>query len=221
MLSRRSCLEADRDDGIIDVQRSKYPVSVTYVPSGDIIDLITIFFIAVGLAMDAFAVAIAKGITVTHGRRRTGLLLASLFGGFQALMPVLGWIAGLGFQDMIVSVGHWIAFGLLGFIGSKMIFDSWKNKEDEDGDVTLTLALILAVATSIDALMVGLSFAVLETSILVPILVIGGVTFALSYAGFTFGSGLGKMFGRRVKVVGGIILIAIGTKILLEHTIWA
>lgn len=148
-------------------------------------------------------------------------MLASLFGGFQALMPVLGWIAGLGFQDMIVSVGHWIAFGLLGFIGGKMIYDSWKNKEDEDGDVTLTLALILAVATSIDALMVGLSFAVLETPIIVPILVIGGVTFALSYAGFTFGSGLGKVFGNRVRVVGGIILIAIGTKILLEHTIWA
>lgn len=185
------------------------------------LDLISIFLIAIGLAMDAFAVSIAKGITVSRARRRTGLLLASLFGGFQALMPVLGWTAGLGLQDLIVSVDHWIAFGLLSFIGAKMICDSTRAEGDEEEDVTLYLALVLAVATSIDALMVGLSFAVLESSILVPVLVIGVVTFILSYTGFYFGSLLGERFGRRVKIVGGIILIAIGTRILLEHTLWA
>jgi putative Mn2+ efflux pump MntP len=184
---------------------------------GGYLDFVTIILIAIGLAMDAFAVSIAKGITVKRNRRRTAILLASLFGGFQALMPVIGWLAGLSFRNVIMGIDHWIAFGLLGFIGAKMIYESTKNEGVDEKDITLHLALTLAVATSIDALMVGLSFAFLETSILFPILIIGIVTFVLSLIGFVFGSGMGKVFGKRVEIVGGIILILIGVQILVEH----
>ncbi len=179
-------------------------------------DLITIILIAVGLAMDAFAVSIAKGITVNHNRRKSAVLLVSLFAGFQMLMPVVGWLVGLSFKEIIMSVDHWIAFGLLSFIGAKMIYDSRKTENGKQ-EVTLSSALVLAVATSIDALMVGLSFAFLETSIVLPVLVIGLVTFTLSLVGFVFGSSLGKVFGEKVKIVGGIILILIGLRILLDH----
>jgi putative Mn2+ efflux pump MntP len=178
-----------------------------------------VILIAIGLSMDAFAVSIAKGISVQRNRRGAAILLASLFGGFQALMPVVGWLAGLGLRDMIMEVDHWIAFGLLGFIGAKMIYDSTKSEGVPEEDVTLSLALVLAVATSIDALMVGLGFAFLEIPILIPILIIGVVTFVLSYLGFMFGSRIGAIFGRRVKILGGIILILIGIRILAEHTL--
>jgi manganese efflux pump family protein len=181
------------------------------------LDLITMLLIAIGLAMDAFAVSIAKGMTVKKDRRKTAVMLAVFFGGFQALMPAIGWMAGLGLKDIIMGIDHWIAFGLLGFIGAKMIFESTKSEGDDGDKVTLTLALTLAVATSIDALMVGLSFALLETSILLPILIIGMVTFALSLIGFMGGSGLGRMFGKKIQIVGGIILIFIGLQILVEH----
>ena len=118
-----------------------------------------------------------------------------------------------------MGIDHWIAFGLLGFIGAKMIYDTTKSEDDKDENVTLYAALILAVATSIDALMVGLSFAFLETDIFFPILVIGAVTFVLSLIGFEFGSRMGMIFGKRIRVLGGIILIVIGIRILAEHTL--
>jgi putative Mn2+ efflux pump MntP len=169
--------------------------------------------------MDAFAVSIAKGITITRNRRKTAILLASLFGGFQALMPFIGWLAGLGLKDLIMGIDHWIAFGLLGFIGMKMIYDSIKGEDEREEGVSLYVALTLALATSIDALMVGLSFAFLETSILIPIIIIGMVTFLLCLVGFVFGSGLGKVFGKRVQIIGGLVLILIGVRILIEHTL--
>ena len=181
-------------------------------------DILTIVLIAIGLAMDAFAVSIAKGIAVNSHRRRTALLLGLFFGGFQMLMPAIGWFVGLSFKEIIMGVDHWIAFGLLAFIGSKMIYDSTK-KDNENKDETLSLhsVLILAIATSIDALMVGLSFAFLNNSILEPILAIGLITFLLSVSGFFFGCGLGRVFGNKIKIVGGLIFIAIGLRILLEH----
>jgi manganese efflux pump family protein len=181
-------------------------------------DLLTTILIAVGLAMDAFAVSIAKGMAISRQRRKFALLLGGFFGGFQMLMPAIGWLVGLSFKDMIMGVDHWIAFSLLAFIGAKMIYDSTKkdsNKKDES--LRLHSILILAIATSIDALMVGLSFAFLNTSILEPILVIGLITFMLSVTGFFFGCGLGRVFGNKIKIVGGLILIAIGLRILLEH----
>jgi putative Mn2+ efflux pump MntP len=182
-------------------------------------DVTTVVLIAVGLAMDSFAVSIAKGITVTRNRRRTAFLLASLFGGFQVLMPLIGWLAGLSFQDLIMSIDHWIAFGLLGFIGAKMIYDTTKSDDGKDENITLRMALILAVATSIDALMVGLSFAFLESDILIPVLIIGAVTFAFCLVGFEFGSRMVTIFGRRIRVIGGIVLILIGVRILAEHVL--
>ena len=181
-------------------------------------DAPTILLIAVGLAMDAFAVSIAKGLVIKHERRRMALLLASFFGGFQMLMPVIGWLVGSSLEAVIVGIDHWIAFGLLAFIGSKMIYDSIR-KEDGEREESLRLhsLLTLAVATSIDALMIGLSFAFLETQIFVPVLVIGLITFLLSLTGFFFGCGLGRIFGNKVKIVGGLILLAIGIRILFEH----
>ena len=126
-------------------------------------DLLTVLLIAVGLAMDAFAVSIAKGMTISHHRRKFALLLGGFFGGFQMLMPAIGWLVGLSFADVIMGVDHWIAFGLLAFIGSKMIFDSTKKESGmNDESLKLHSILILAIATSIDALMVGLSFAFLN-----------------------------------------------------------
>lgn len=180
-------------------------------------DMVTIFLIAVGLAMDAFAVSVARGMTASKDRLRSAIFLALLFGGFQALMPLIGWLAGLSFKDLIMSIDHWIAFGLLSLIGAKMIFDAVKGEESDDKELTPLLALTLAVATSIDALMVGLSFAFLETSILVPVMVIGSVTFALCFMGFIFGSSLGEFFGGKIRIVGGAILILIGIRILVEH----
>jgi len=180
-------------------------------------DFVTVILIAIGLSMDAFAVSIAKGISVNKNRRKSAILLASLFGGFQALMPVIGWLAGLGLREIIMGVDHWIAFGLLGFIGAKMIYDSTKSEDGKEEDVTIFAALALAVATSIDALMVGLSFAFLEIPILIPILLIGTVTLMLSYLGFIFGSRMGSIFGKKIKIFGGLILILIGIRILIEH----
>ena len=181
-------------------------------------DLFTIILIAVGLAMDAFAVSIAKGIVINHNRQKTALLLGGFFGGFQMLMPAIGWLVGLSFKEIIMGVDHWIAFGLLAFIGLKMIYDSIKKeKENEETTLKLHTLLILAVATSIDALMVGLSFAFLQTPILEPIIAIGLITFLLSISGFYFGCGLGRIFGNKIKIIGGLILIAIGLKILLDH----
>jgi putative Mn2+ efflux pump MntP len=183
------------------------------------VDAITIILIAVGLAMDAFAVSIANGMNPPSSqRRRLALLTAVFFGGFQMIMPVVGWLIGFSLQSIIMAVDHWIAFGLLAFIGTKMVYDGVK-KEPEQGTSNLRLytLLVLAVATSIDALMVGLSFAFLQTDILMPILVIGTVTFGLSFVGFYFGCRLGRIFGNKIKVVGGTVLILIGLRILFEH----
>jgi len=183
-----------------------------------IMDALTIVLIAVGLAMDAFAVSIAKGIVIKHQRQKTALLLASFFGGFQMLMPVIGWLAGTSLETVIAGIDHWLAFGLLLLIGSKMIYDSIR-KEDGENEQSLRFhsLMVLAVATSIDALMIGLSFAFLQIQILLPILVIGLITFFLSLTGFFFGCGLGRIFGNKIKIVGGLILLAIGMRILLEH----
>jgi len=181
-------------------------------------DALTIVLIAAGLAMDAFAVSIAKGIVIKRQRQKTALLLASFFGGFQMLMPVIGWLAGSSLKTLIVGIDHWIAFGLLTFIGCKMIYDSIRREDGEREESLLLRSLMtLAVATSIDALMIGLSFAFLQTQILVPVLVIGVITFLLSLTGFFFGCGLGRIFGNRIKIVGGLILLVIGIRILLEH----
>jgi len=181
-------------------------------------DIPTILLIAFSLAMDAFAASITSGIVVTHQRRRSALTMALFFGGFQMFMPMIGWLAGLGVKEFIMGVDHWIAFGLLALIGFKMIYDSTKKKSDKkDNRLSIHTLLTLSIATSIDALMVGLSFAFLQTYIATPIIIIGIVTYSLSLMGFFFGNTVGKFFGNKIKIIGGLILISIGTRILIEH----
>ena len=182
-------------------------------------DILSIALIAIGLAMDAFAVSIANGIVTTRQRRKSALIVASFFAGFQMFMPIIGWLAGFSFKTVIIGIDHWIAFGLLTVIGTKMIYDSTKKEVAREATLKLHSLLTMSIATSIDALMVGLSFAFIQTEILLPVAVIGLVTFLLSFVGFFFGCGLGRIFGNRIKVVGGLVLIAIGVRILIEHLV--
>jgi len=182
-----------------------------------------LLLIALGLSMDAFAVAVASGATMKRLHLPHALKMALFFGGFQALMPALGWLAGLGMKNFISGVDHWIAFGLLSAIGGKMLYEAFKIKEEEDCGGPKTCPFdtgtltVLAIATSIDALAVGLTFAALAVSIVAPVLVIGAVTFAMSVAGVRLGSSGGHFFEHRMEAAGGFILIGIGLKILAEH----
>lgn len=184
-------------------------------------DLVTVFVVAFGLAMDAFAVSIASGLTVKGLRINHALRMAAFFGGFQAFMPVIGWLAGLTLAGFISGVDHWIAFGLLLFIGCKMIYGAIRLEASErHGDsLSLYALLLLSVATSIDALAVGLSFAFLGIAIATPVIVIGAVTFSLSFIGASAGNKLGHLFENKIEIVGGLVLIGIGLKILIEHSL--
>lgn len=183
-----------------------------------------IWLLAVGLAMDCFAVSIASGIIMKRISLRPMLSMAFAFGFFQALMPLIGWIGANSFSHLIEDWDHWIAFAILAFLGGRMVCESFKDEECHKFDPTnLKVLLTLAVATSIDALAVGISFAFLGTysisTILPPIGIIGLVSFVLSLAGLMFGICFGHSIARklRAELWGGIILIAIGTKILIEH----
>lgn len=183
-------------------------------------NVISILAIGVGLSMDAFAVSIAKGMTMKkQDVFRYALILGLFFGGFQALMPLIGWWIGGYFQSLISSIDHWIAFVLLGIIGLNMIRESFHQDEDEDADASLTLKsiLILAIATSIDALAVGISFAFLQVNIWMAITVIGITTFVLSFIAVYIGNRIGGMLEKYAGILGGVILIGIGLKILVEH----
>lgn len=180
--------------------------------------MLFILLIALGLAMDAFAVAVANGVTLERFRLESALKIALFFGGFQALMPLLGWLAGLGLRELISGFDHWVAFGLLGSIGCKMIYGALRTGPRRAVDPPgLSMLLVLSLATSIDALAVGLSFAFLGVAILAPAVVIGGVTFLLAFSGVFLGQRLGRLFEREAEALGGLILIGIGLKILLEH----
>lgn len=183
-------------------------------------DYFSILVIAVGLAMDAFAVSVACGVTIKQMGLRQTLTIAASFALFQALMPIVGWLAGLGFRDYIAAYDHWIAFGLLAGIGFKMIYEAGRLEEDEEIDaMSGGRLLLLSLATSIDALAVGLSFSLLNITILTPALIIGFVTGGLSHGGIILGRKVGHLFEGKIEIIGGIILILIGLKILLEHTI--
>ncbi|MBX5328923.1 MAG: manganese efflux pump MntP family protein [Candidatus Bathyarchaeota archaeon] len=186
-------------------------------------EIVEIIIIALGLAMDAFAVSVANGmITTKHSRNSDALKMATFFGSFQAFMPIIGWAIGLGLIDFISGFDHWVAFGLLGFIGCKMIYEAIRKVKEEKKVKTLSVhvLLILAIATSIDALAVGISFAFLKiASIAIPAIIIGVVTFLLSFFGASTGNKLGEVFGKKIEIVGGLILIGIGLKILIEHLV--
>ncbi len=182
--------------------------------------LFELFLIAVGLSMDAFAVAICKGLAMQRVNRRDALLLAAFFGGFQALMPLTGYLLGSQFAGYIERWDHWIAFVLLAFIGGNMIKESREQTEEEQescGNVTYRELFTLAVATSIDALAVGVSFAFLGVRIGHAVTLIGCTTFALTLVGVWVGNLFGSRYKSRAELTGGVILILIGLKILLEH----
>jgi putative Mn2+ efflux pump MntP len=181
--------------------------------------LVTIFIIAVGLAMDSFAVAIVEGGAYKKLHLRHAFHIAVLFGLFQAFMPVVGYFCGTGIKEYIDHYDHWVAFFILAAIGSKMIYESTKinstnNQRTGSGPVML---MTLSVATSIDALAVGITLGLVHSSIALAALVIGAVTFVLSYAGVYIGHKFGHFFESKIEAAGGIVLIAIGLKILLEH----
>ena len=187
------------------------------------VKLLEVLFIALGLSMDAFAVAVASGATMKRLHVPHALKMGLFFGGFQALMPVLGWAAGLSMKSFISGWDHWIAFGLLSAVGGKMFYEAFEIKEEEEcaggktcpfNTGTLT---VLALATSIDALAVGLTFSLLQVSIIAPVLIIGLVTFLMSVAGVKLGSTGGHFFEHKMEAAGGIILVGIGLKILLSH----
>ena len=180
---------------------------------------LNILGIAVGLAMDAFVVSIAAGLTIRHLTGRHVFRLAWHFGFFQFMMPILGWLAGTTVSSYISAYDHWMAFGLLIFIGGKMLHQAFSGSEEQTrGDPTRGLMLVtLSVATSIDALAVGLSLAFLRVSIWIPSVVIGFVAGALTTVGILFGSRLGGRWQRGAEMVGGVILILIGLRIVVSH----
>ncbi len=186
-------------------------------------DLTALAGIAVALAMDAFAVALAAGLTLPKLTGRHLFRFGFHFGLFQALMPILGWLAGIGLREKIEAFDHWVAFTLLFCVGAKMLKDALTHDENNEasGDPTRGISLVmLSIATSIDALAIGLSLALLGIVIWTPAIVIGLTACVLTLAGMLLGRRLGAAWGTRVEVFGGLLLIGIGVKILLEHTLF-
>lgn len=180
---------------------------------------LAIVLISLALAMDAFAVAVASGVTIRNLRIRHAFAIAGSFGFFQALMPLLGWLCGVTLQAFIQHIDHWIAFGLLSLLGARMIRGAFRIEEAEKKTNPLDahVLFLLSVATSIDALAAGFSFAMLRVRIVTPALVIGAVTFALSFGGVWLGARGGHFFEKKIEALGGVILIGIGLKILVSH----
>ena len=179
---------------------------------------IELFILAVGLSMDAFAVSICKGLSVNRLRPRHALIAGAYFGGFQALMPLIGWLLGRQFESLIKSVDHWVAFALLALIGANMIREAVKNEEENLNDSFSPRTMFpLAVATSIDALAVGVTFAFIDVAVVPAVSFIGVTTFLFSAAGLKIGRLFGAKYKSRAELAGGIVLICIGLKILIEH----
>ena len=181
--------------------------------------IIEIILIAVGLAMDAFAVAVSSGVTLKKMRLRHAMRIAAFFGFFQAIMPLLGWLTGRAFRQYICTYDHWVAFLLLSGIGGKMIYEARRPADDQSVSDPLNVYVLftLAIATSIDALAVGVTFSFLDVDIWHSIGVIGAITFVLSFIGTQVGKTFGHLFEHRLETLGGMILVGIGLKILIHH----
>lgn len=188
---------------------------------GDNMGIIELVLISLSLSMDAFAVSMCKGLEMTEFRKKNAFFIAFFFGLFQAMMPLIGYLIGVNFEHLITNVDHFIAFGLLLIIGGKMVYDSFFEKDEitkKEKSINLKQILILAVATSIDALAVGVGFAFIKmNNIYLAITLIGVITFLLSFIGVFIGNKIGLKFKNKAQLFGGIVLILLGTKILLEH----
>lgn len=189
-------------------------------------EFITLFFLALSLSFDSFAVSVSSGLMLPGIRFFKACIIAFSLAFFQAVMPLIGWLAGISIREYLGEYDHWIAFGLLSALGIKMIIESLKSEEQRNNFHPLkpVVLLTMSIATSIDALIVGVSFAFIETpdqplwlAILLPVFVIGSVTFIMSMLGILFGKKAGSKLGKRMEMLGGVILIGIGLKILFEH----
>lgn len=182
-------------------------------------NLLTIFLIALALSMDAFAVSIASGIALKKLRIEHALTIALWFGIFQAVMPLIGWIGGVSLRDLLSGFDHWVVFGLLLFIGAKMIWEAFRIEpiERETNPLDIRILFTLSLATSMDALATGVSFALLDIPVVLPVVIIGAVTFLVSFAGVWIGDKGGHFFGKKMEIAAGVILIVIGVKVLMSH----
>jgi len=182
-------------------------------------EILTVILLAIGLSFDSFAVSVCSGLNLPHIRFIQAAKIAIFLALFQACMPLIGWLLGNSMKTLIEPVDHWIAFGLLSLIGGKMIIESFMNSESREikNPLHIRVILLLSLATSIDALAVGFSFSTLIEKILVPVFIIGLVTFIASMLGILLGKKTGPTFNRYAEIMGGLILIIIGTKILIEH----
>ena len=182
-------------------------------------ELLAVIAIAVGLAMDTFAVSIVTGAAYKQLHIRHALRMAGFFGGFQAFMPVVGYLAGLSVRQYVSNYDHWIAFGILAAVGLKMIYESFKIKEERKtpNPANLMVVLVLAVATSIDALAVGVTISLITNAIALAVIIIGAVTFSMSFVGVYIGKKFGHFFEGGIEVIGGLVLIALGIKIVIQH----
>ncbi len=180
--------------------------------------VLELLLLSVGLAMDAFAVSVCKGISMKKMNWKKAIIIGLYFGGFQALMPTIGYFLGAAFQSLITSIDHWIAFILLGIIGGGMIKESFgDDEENRNDDVSFKTMIVLAIATSIDALAIGITFAFLNVNLVSAISLIGIITFILSVFGTKIGNRFGDKYEKKAEFLGGVILVLLGIKILLEH----
>lgn len=180
--------------------------------------IIELMIISFGLSMDAFATAICKGLTLRKNSIRNSVIVGFYFGLFQAIMPLIGYLFGSVFGDAIAKFDHWVVFVLLGFLGLNMIKESFSTDDNCDTcNLNFKVMFLLAIATSIDALAVGITFAFLKVNIILAILLIGIITFIMSFIGVKLGSKFGSKYEKKAQILGGVILIGMGLKILLEH----
>ncbi len=180
--------------------------------------IIELILLSIGLGMDAFAVSVCKGISMKKMNWKKACIIGLYFGGFQAIMPVIGYFFGSSFESIITNIDHWIAFILLAIIGAKMIQEAFQKEEEEyNEDISVKTMIVLSIATSIDALAVGITFAFLKVNLLLAITLIGTITFILSVIGTKIGNRFGDKYKSKAELAGGIISIIIGLKILLEH----
>lgn len=181
-------------------------------------NLITLFLLSIGLCFDTFAVSVSSGLLRKEIVFWQAVRIAFFLALFQAVMPVLGWLGGISIKEWIESYDHWVALGILSILGIKMLIESFKKSEEKNiNPLDIKVIISMALATSIDAFAVGISFAIIEVNMLLAFIIIGSVTFITSMLGILFGKKTGSHFGQKMEIIGGIILISIGIKIVIEH----